>query len=223
MSMQASATSAPARSGAPGWPRRPAGRRAPRGHRRRAWGSTRQRAERQGARHQRAVADGAAPQIRASERNVLEVAAAWSGDAVRAAGCRRRGRSRRGSACAGAVRRPRRVGSAAKCCRANRAAPSGSDQATSGASSAPPAISSDPPPMSKTAEPAGGPAEPPAYGEEGQPRLVLAREHRDRARRSGRRPRPARRRSCRRRAPPTSRTPSMSSQPLSSATRAPAR
>ena len=82
--------------------------------------------------------------------------------------------------------RPRRARPSAKCVRASRAAPSGSDQATSGASSAPPAISSEPPPMSKTDEPAGRPAEPAAYGEEGQPRLVLAGEHVDRARRCAR-------------------------------------
>ena len=45
--------------------------------------------------------DGAAPQIRASERNVFEVAAAWSGAPARSSR-RRRGRCRRGSACAAA-------------------------------------------------------------------------------------------------------------------------
>ena len=95
--------------------------------------------------------DGAAPQIRASERNVFEVAAARSGGAAAqqvagvagdvGADLLAQRADRR------LVRRRRRRSSS----RASRAAPSGSDQATSGASSAPPAISSEPPPMSKTA------------------------------------------------------------------------
>ena len=55
-------------------------------------------------------------------------------------------------------------------------------------------------------QPTGRPAEPPAYGEEGQPRLVLTRRAPRSAARCARRPRRARRRSCRRHGPPRSRT-----------------
>ncbi len=91
---------------------------------------------------------GAAPQIRARDRKVLEVATEWSGadrstdPASRAMSARiflRSSRTASGS-------RP-----AARWSRVSRPAPSGSDWATSGASSDPTAISSEPPPMSNTA------------------------------------------------------------------------
>ena len=114
---------------------------------------------------------------------------------------------------------PRRRASVARSARGPAAPrPSGSDQATSGASSAPPAISSEPPPMSKTAS---RPADQPnqrrtarkvsrASSSPGSTSIVDA----GRVARRGR----ARRRSC-----AASRTaevakPSISSQPLSSAT-----
>ena len=93
---------------------------------------------------------GAAPQIRASDRKVFDVAAARSGTpgrsrwpASRAISARICLRSSRMSASEGRPPPNHR--------RAIRAAPSGRDHATSGASSVPAAISSDPPPMSKTA------------------------------------------------------------------------
>ena len=88
--------------------------------------------------------------MRASERNVLDVAAAMSGGPPRsrcpaswAMSARIFLRSARISFSPGIPSR--------KWSRASRAAPIGIDQATSGSSSAPPAISSEPPPMSKTA------------------------------------------------------------------------
>ena len=94
---------------------------------------------------------GAAPQIRASERNVFEVAAAWSGApaAQQLAGVAGDLGADLAAQLRGSARR--RAAPSRSTSRASRAAPSGSDQATSGASSAPPAISSEPPPMSKTA------------------------------------------------------------------------
>ena len=161
-------------------------------------------------------ADGAAPQIRASERNVFEVATAWSGAAP---GDRPgvAGRCRPGSCAAARGPRPRRArrrgarGSAAP-------APSGSDCATSGASSEPTAISSEPPPMSKTA------SRPEDQPNQRRTARKVSRassspgQHLDvdagpvpHARRGPRRRSP-------RRGPPRSRRPTISSQPLSSAT-----
>ena len=96
-------------------------------------------------------ADGGAPQIRASERNVFEVATAWSGEPA--------AQHRPGVAGdVGADPQPQLAqgGSSSSAptashSRVSRPAPSGRDCATSGASSDPTAISSEPPPMSKTA------------------------------------------------------------------------
>ena len=134
-----------------------------------------------------------------------------------AAGYRRRGRSRPGSSCA-AHGSCRRRGRRARCSRASRAAPSGIDQATSGHSSPPAAISSDPPPMSKTAS-----------RPDDQPNQRRTARNVSRASSSpGSTPMSTPVRSlhlaqhlvgvARRRGPPRSRTASISSQPLSSAT-----
>ena len=84
-------------------------------------------------------------------------------------------------------RRPRRAVPSAKNSRASRAAPSGSDQATSGrlvgAAGDLQRAAAD----VEDRQPAGRPAEPAAYGEEGQPRLVLTGQHLDRRRRCARR------------------------------------
>ena len=131
---------------------------------------------------------------------------------------RRRGRSRPGSSCAA----PRIVSasrSPARCSRASRAAPSGSDQATSGA-----LVGAAPRPRATRRRCRRRPAGPRTSRTTGVRR----------GRSAAPRPRPAstpmstpvrsltrlaaRRRSCWRRGPPTSRTASMSSQPLSSAT-----
>ena len=92
-------------------------------------------------------AEGAAPEIRASCRNVLDVATARSGCPGRAtsAACRAisaRTCLRNCRTCSGAGGFPLSQSLV------SRAAPNGSEMATSGSSSMPAAISSDPPPMS---------------------------------------------------------------------------
>ena len=92
--------------------------------------------------------DGAAPQMRASERNVLDVATAWSGRPARSTEPASRARSAR------IFSRSFLIASSSapvSHSRVSLAAPSGSDCATSGPSSLPTAISREPPPMSKTA------------------------------------------------------------------------
>ena len=97
----------------------------------------------------------------------------------RGAGGRRRGRSRRGS-CLRSARTSSSPGRpSAKNSRASRAAPSGSDHATSGASSAAAGDLQRAAADVEDRQPPGRPAEPAAYGEEGQPRLVLTGQHLD--------------------------------------------
>ena len=140
-------------------------------------------AGRSDARHERPVADGAAPQIRASERNVFEVAAAWSGAPARS----RRPASRAMSAriclrsCADASSSGRVAGEvlAGQPGRAERQRPGDVGRLVGAAGDLQRAAADV-----EDRQPAGRPAEPAAYGEEGQPRLVLARQHRDRRPRS---------------------------------------
>ena len=95
----------------------------------------------------------------------------------RAAGCRRRGRSRRGSPC-GACQ-PGLVGLVVE---ELAGQPGGTQRQRPGDVRPLVGAAGD---LERAAadvedgEPAGGPAEPAAYGEEGQPRLVLAGEHLD--------------------------------------------
>ena len=84
-SITASATSAPATTGATGSAETPGSVGAARRSTSRAasGGVSRSAVVRQHAADERPSSDGAAPQIRASERNVFEVATAWSGAAAR--------------------------------------------------------------------------------------------------------------------------------------------
>ena len=94
--------------------------------------------------------EAAAPQMRASERNVFEVATAWSGAPPRRSVPASWAMSVR--ICLRSLCSALSLGGPSrKCSLLERPAPSGSDQATSGASSSPPATSREPPPMSKTA------------------------------------------------------------------------
>ena len=179
MSMQASATSAPGRSGASGSARRPAGRRAPRATCPSAWGSSRT-ASRARAR----AAPAARPRSARRRRCVRATGTSWRwrppGPARRvAAGARRRGRSRRGSACAG--RGSRRPTDAAPEPRPGH--PGRTERERPGHVGVLVGAAGDlerPAADVEDGEPARRPAEPAAYGQEGQPGLVLAREHLER-------------------------------------------
>ena len=116
--------------------------------------------------------------------------------------CRRRGRSRCGSACAACASASRRACPSREVLAGQ---PAGAERQRPGDVRRLVAAAGD---LERAAadvedgQPARGPAEPAAYGEERQPRLVLTGQHLDLARRCGPRHGPARRRSCRRRGPP---------------------
>ena len=145
--------------------------------------------------------DGAAPQMRASERNVLDVAAATSGGPPRrrcpaswAMSARIFLRSARICRSPGVAVAEVLAGQPG---RAERDRP-GDVGLLVGAAGDLERAAAD----VEDRQPAGRPAEPASYGEEGQPRLVLARQDGDARHRSRRRRGRARRRSCRRRGPP---------------------
>ena len=153
-------------------------------HRRSASGSTRagRRAAARGRRAGRR-SDGAAPQMRASERKVLEVAAAMSGGPPR-----RRWPASWAMSARIFLRSARTVLLARHAVaevlarqpgRAERERP-GDVGLLVGAAGDLERAAAD----VEDREPAGGPAEPATYGEEGQPRLVLTRQDGDARRRS---------------------------------------
>ena len=133
--------------------------------------------------------------------------------APRAGGGRRPGRCRRGSSCAAPGCGSRRGARRRSSSRASRAAPKrhrpGHVGLLVGAARDLERAAAD----VEDGQPPGRPPEPAAYGEEGQPRLVVTGQHRD--------PHPglvgargrARRRSCARRGRPTSRTPACPGRP----------